>query len=90
MATGSEDKIFIFMSSDGDNKNKTVFFFRIGWAAGAECAPSENIQNAWKGVARLTVTAQHALHLAEARSFSALGRHRFLTHKSFSCTADAP
>lgn len=56
------------------------FFFRIGWAAGAEGDLSETIKNPSKGVACLTVTAQHALHLAEAHSFVALGKHRFLTH----------
>ena len=67
------------MSSDGDNKNKTDFFFRIGWAAGAACAPPETVQNASPGVVCLTVTAQHAPQLAEALSSSALGRHSVLT-----------
>lgn len=56
------------------------FFLRIGWAAGAECAPAERIQNASKGVACLAVTAQHALRLPEARSFSASGRRGFPAH----------
>lgn len=59
------------MSSDGDNKNKPDLFLRIGWAAGAERAPSE-------GAACLIATAR----CTGARSFATWGEHRFLTHRN--------